>query len=115
MQKELSVLLNAAKIKKYTKEQGKIPITGLSFDSRHVKPGFLFFALPGIHENGNKYIKSALDNGAAAVLYQGDLPETIPAEANCFKVLDSRFVMAAAPFVRQKMRFYFDRRILSRR
>ena len=94
MQKELSVLLDAAKIKSYTKEQGKIIITGLAFDSRQVKQGFLFFALPGVHENGNTYIKSALDNGAAAVIYQGDLPATISAEANCFKVLDSRFVMA---------------------
>ena len=94
MQKELSVLLDAAKVKSYTKQQGKIVITGLSFDSRHVKPGFLFFALPGIHANGNTYIKSALDNGAAAVIYQGELPDTISVEANCFKVADSRFVMA---------------------
>ena len=94
MQKELSVLLNAAKIKSYTKEQGKIIITGLAFDSRQVKPGFLFFALPGVHENGNTYIKSAFDKGASAIIYQGELPETIPAEANCFKVSDSRFVMA---------------------
>ena len=43
MQKELSVLLDAAKIKSYTKEQGKIIITGLAFDSRQVKQGFLFF------------------------------------------------------------------------
>ncbi len=43
-------------------------ITGLSVDSRSVKDGMLFAALPGSHFHGAKFIESALDRGAAAVL-----------------------------------------------
>ncbi len=43
-------------------------ITGLSVDSRHVKPGHLFAALPGIQVHGGEFIKYALRMGAAAVL-----------------------------------------------
>lgn len=75
-----------------------IQITGLAFDSRAVKPGFLFFALPGIHTNGNRFIDAALKNGAKAVIYQDELPEEIDQNVDDIAFLhvkDSRFVMAA--------------------
>ncbi len=43
-------------------------ITGLSVDSRQVKPGHLFAALPGTQVHGAEFIKYALRMGAAAVL-----------------------------------------------
>ncbi len=43
-------------------------IKGISSDSRVVKDGYLFVALPGSKENGNEYIKDAARNGAVAVL-----------------------------------------------
>ncbi len=43
-------------------------IKGLASDSRAVKPGFLFAALPGEHVNGRSLIPQAEENGAAAIL-----------------------------------------------
>lgn len=43
-------------------------ITGLSVDSRYVKPGHLFAALPGSRVHGGEFIQFALRMGAAAVL-----------------------------------------------
>lgn len=42
--------------------------TGLSADSRTVKPGMIFAALPGTVADGRDYIDAALANGAAAIL-----------------------------------------------
>ncbi|HEY8264454.1 MAG TPA: UDP-N-acetylmuramoyl-L-alanyl-D-glutamate--2,6-diaminopimelate ligase [Methyloceanibacter sp.] len=47
---------------------GAVPILGLTADSRAVKPGFLFAALPGTHTDGSKFIADALARGAAAIL-----------------------------------------------
>ncbi len=50
-----------------------IRITNLAFDSRQVKEGTLFFALPGTHIDGNTFIPQAIENGANAIVYQGEL------------------------------------------
>ena len=54
-----------------------IPITNLAFDSHDVTPGTLFFALPGIHENGNTYIAEAIEKGANAIVYEGTIPHDV--------------------------------------
>ncbi len=43
-------------------------ISGLTADSRIVKPGYLFAALPGQIKDGRSFIKEALDRGASAFL-----------------------------------------------
>ena len=49
--------------------QGKNPeITGLAVDSRDVKDGYLFAALPGTQVHGATFIQFALRMGAAAVM-----------------------------------------------
>ncbi len=53
----------------------KAEIESLVFDSRAVKQNSLFFALPGTHTTGNKFIAQAVKNGAAAVVYEGDFSE----------------------------------------
>lgn len=45
-----------------------IEITSLSCDTRTIKPGALFVALPGYHWNGNDFMEEALVKGAVAVL-----------------------------------------------
>ena len=45
-----------------------VQITGLSVDSRAVKPGHLFAALPGVRAHGAEFVTYALRMGAAAVL-----------------------------------------------
>ena len=44
------------------------PITGISIDSRAVRPGHLFVALQGGNVDGHDYIQKAIDNGAVAVV-----------------------------------------------
>jgi len=46
----------------------RVPITGLAADSREVKPGYLFAALPGVKTDGARFIDDALKRGATAVL-----------------------------------------------
>ncbi|MEL6934172.1 MAG: Mur ligase domain-containing protein, partial [Pseudomonadota bacterium] len=43
-------------------------VTGLAVDSRNVKQGFLFAALPGANLHGGEFISYALRMGAAAIL-----------------------------------------------
>ncbi len=45
-----------------------IEITAITADSRAIKPGMLFAALPGFSADGRDYIDSAIANGASAIL-----------------------------------------------
>jgi UDP-N-acetylmuramoyl-L-alanyl-D-glutamate--2,6-diaminopimelate ligase len=45
-----------------------IEVTGLTADSRKVRPGFLFAALQGVADDGRKFIDVAIKAGAVAVL-----------------------------------------------
>ncbi|MBY0408176.1 MAG: hypothetical protein K2Q01_10825, partial [Rickettsiales bacterium] len=49
-------------------------ITGLTMDSRQVKPGFLFVALKGQKTDGTHFITQAEASGAVAVLCDADTP-----------------------------------------
>ena len=48
-------------------------LKGLTSDSRNVKPGYLFAALPGERLDGHNYIPQALSQGATAILYDGSV------------------------------------------
>jgi len=50
-------------------------ITGVTADSRKVRPGFLFAALPGSKVDGRSFIAGALQAGAAAVLAPEDVSD----------------------------------------
>ena len=47
---------------------GQTKINGLTCDSRQVKPGFIFAALPGLHLDGRDFIPNAISRGAVCVL-----------------------------------------------
>ena len=47
---------------------GGLALAGIAADSRRVRPGFLFAALPGVGTDGRTYIADAVANGAAAIL-----------------------------------------------
>ena len=51
-----------------------IPISDLRHDSRDVLPGDLFFALPGAKTDGNRHVRQALAQGAAAVVSELEPP-----------------------------------------
>jgi UDP-N-acetylmuramoyl-L-alanyl-D-glutamate--2,6-diaminopimelate ligase len=48
-------------------------INGLAFDSRKVEPGFLFFAIKGVNNDGHQYIETAILKGAVAIVCE-DFP-----------------------------------------
>ncbi len=54
-----------------------IPVSNLVFDSRQVTKDSLYFALPGTHVDGNIYIPQAIEKGANAVVFQGELTEEL--------------------------------------
>jgi UDP-N-acetylmuramyl-tripeptide synthetase len=62
-----------------------IEITGLSSDSRTVRPGFIFFALSGVKQKGSSFIDAALRAGAKAIVHEG---ETIaPSNQNFVEII----------------------------
>lgn len=71
-----------------------VEITSLAFDSRDVKPGSLFFALPGTHTTGNVFISSAIKNGASAIVFQDEIDEDLSAKIPFIKVESARRAMA---------------------
>ena len=75
------------------KETSNIPISNLVFDSREVTKDSLFFALPGIHSNGNNYIPQAIENGANAIVFQGDLEYSL--QIKIAKAIAKRQIEAA--------------------
>ena len=70
----------------------------LSYDSREVQTGAAFFALPGVHTDGSKFIDAAIAKGAVAVIHEKNLP--LYQEHICYvQVPDVRAAMAAAAAV----------------
>jgi UDP-N-acetylmuramoyl-L-alanyl-D-glutamate--2,6-diaminopimelate ligase len=57
---------------------GKISISGLTADSREVKPGYLFAAMPGTKVDGSVYAGQAAEKGAIAILTQTPLTANVP-------------------------------------
>lgn len=72
-----------------------IPIEGLCYHSKHCKPGFLFFALPGLHTDGRQFIQDAVARGAAAVMTEGAL-DLLPPGITAIQVRNCRLSMSAA-------------------
>ena len=73
-------------------------IEGVTADSRTVRPGFLFAALPGAASDGRAFIPQALAAGAAAVLAPQDTPDAMLSEgqAPLVRACDARRLYALA-------------------
>lgn len=76
-------------------------VTGVCIDSRKVEAGDLFIPFRGEQANGHQYVKSAIDNGAAAALWLRDEPDP-PAG------LPLLFVRDAESALQQMARSYRD-------
>jgi len=72
-------------------------ITGVTADSRLVRPGFLFAALPGAKVDGKSFAETAVQAGAAAVIASGPIEGL---SAPVVEVYDPRrtYALAAAAF-----------------
>ena len=68
-------------------------VTGLEYDSRSVKNGDLFFALPGLHTHGDKYINDAIAKGAAVIVHENEIENKKPGVVY-LQVKNSRFSMS---------------------
>ncbi len=62
----LNQLLTACGLSVFSED---IEITGITADSRKVKEGFLFAALPGVKANGIDFLPQAVENGAVAAIF----------------------------------------------
>ncbi len=79
-------------------------ITGLTADSRAVKPGYLFAALPGSRTDGRDYIADAVRMGAAAILAPSGTTRPQGANVRLIESAEPRrafALMAAAYYGRQ--------------
>jgi UDP-N-acetylmuramoyl-L-alanyl-D-glutamate--2,6-diaminopimelate ligase len=68
-------------------------VTGLEYDSRNVKSGSLFFALPGLHTDGSLYIDDAIARGASVIVHENENVKKNP-DVVFLKVKNSRFAMS---------------------
>ncbi|ATB27825.1 UDP-N-acetylmuramoyl-L-alanyl-D-glutamate--2,6-diaminopimelate ligase [Melittangium boletus] len=67
-----------------------VDVTGVSQDSRKVKPGDLFVAVPGAKEDGAQFVGEAVSRGAVAVVSEKPLSSQVP----YFKVSNARKALA---------------------
>jgi len=70
----------------------KTRVTGICTDSRRVTPGVIFFALKGLHTDGNHYVDEAIDRGAATVVTDGE--GTAMSGANRIRVKNPKAILA---------------------
>lgn len=86
-------------------EPGRDPdITGLTADSRAVKPGLLFAALAGSRTDGSRYIADAVSRGAVAVLLGEGVEVDVPSGVAVLRAREPRralSLMAARFYPRQ--------------
>jgi UDP-N-acetylmuramoyl-L-alanyl-D-glutamate--2,6-diaminopimelate ligase len=54
-----------------------VSISGISIDSRAVKPGHLFVAMKGGNVDSHHYIQNAVDNGAAAIVGEKNVEQLV--------------------------------------
>jgi UDP-N-acetylmuramoyl-L-alanyl-D-glutamate--2,6-diaminopimelate ligase len=69
-----------------------VTITSLCTDSRQARRGCLFFAVPGIDQDGAGFLTEAVARGAVAVVVEGGTPA--PAGASVVRVVNCRLAKA---------------------
>ncbi len=85
---KLSALL--AGYKTSTGQYPDVTITGITHDSRYVKPGYLFVCLEGLRVDGHLFAGQAVEKGAAAVVATKPLYLPVPV----IMVKDSRHALS---------------------
>ena len=65
-------------------------ISGITYDSREVKAGSLFFAVKGTRIDGHTFINQVIESGAIAIVCE-NLPESINDKVTYIKVDDSSY------------------------
>ncbi|MBF0194036.1 MAG: UDP-N-acetylmuramoyl-L-alanyl-D-glutamate--2,6-diaminopimelate ligase [Magnetococcales bacterium] len=89
-----SQLHKEANLKELLLSGANVKITALTADSRKVKPGTLFAALPGSEINGVEFIPQALKNGASAILFGDSNYKDLPTNFAKFYHPEPRLALA---------------------
>lgn len=76
----------------YVKGSKDIEISSIAYDSRKVKNGSLFVCIEGFKTDGHKYIETAIENGAKAIMVQRDV--SISDNVAIIKHENTRFALA---------------------
>ena len=72
-----------------------LDISNISFDSRTVKNGTLFFAVRGTQVDGHNFIEKAIEKGAIAIVCE-QLPTTLNDAVTYIKVDNSAYILGAS-------------------
>ena len=75
---------------KQIKGTSDISIRSITYDSREVKPGCLFFAVKGTQVDGHNFITQVIENGAIAIVCE-NIPEATNSEVTYIQVEDSSY------------------------
>ena len=70
---------------------GDCEISGIAFDSRLIRPGWLFVCIRGQEADGHDYAANALENGAVALLVE----DFLPLAARQVKTAETRLALAS--------------------
>ncbi len=83
---------------------GAVDIVGITADSRAVKPGYLFAAMPGSKLDGARFVAQAIEAGATAVLVGNDVLLPVAPKVAVVRSHDPRLSLAqmAARFYRHQ-------------
>jgi len=87
--KALTELLHDINVKQM-QGAADITISGITYDSREVKAGSMFFAVKGTMVDGHSFISQVIGNGAIAILCE-TFPERINNKVTYIKVDDSSY------------------------
>lgn len=87
--KPLSSLLKNVSVKQLQGAADTI-VSGITYDSREVVTGCMFFAVKGTRVDGHNYIDQVIEKGASAIVCE-TLPENINAQVAYVVVTDSSF------------------------
>lgn len=72
----------------------RLQVRGIACDSRKVAPGFVFFALHGAKEDGNKYVRDAVERGSIAIVSEDAAPADLSSNVVWIRVTASRKALA---------------------
>src|SRR5262249_23495011 len=81
---------------RYDARFAALDIAGLSADSRAIKPGFLFVAVPGNKTDGLAFAPQALAAGAVAIMAERAPPAPLPDKVAVITVKNVRRALALA-------------------
>jgi len=88
---KIAELLNQINCLQIVGSTGKT-VHGIEFDSRKIKPEFVFVAQPGLLSDGHNFIGKAIENGATVVVCE-QIPNELLSDITYIKVPDSNEVL----------------------